>query len=89
VDVNRVEIVAAIWLRRELRGEWLLALSGVLSVLFGILLIVWPGAGALAVVFVIGAYAILFGIVLVLLGLRMRRLYRSGDVVRGTWPTPA
>lgn len=72
-----LEIVAAVRLRREIRGEWLLALGGVLSVLFGILLIVWPAAGALAVVFLIGIYAIMFGAALVGLGLRLRRIRRD------------
>lgn len=73
-----LEIAAAIMLRREIEGEWLLAISGVLSVLFGILLAVWPATGALALVVIIGAYAIAFGAVLVVLGLRMRRLRDRG-----------
>src|SRR3954451_6311570 len=68
-----LQVVAAARLRREMRHEWLLALSGVLSVVFGILLIVWPAAGALAVVTLIGAYAIVFGIALVALGVRLPR----------------
>ncbi|HWE62713.1 MAG TPA: HdeD family acid-resistance protein [Chloroflexota bacterium] len=66
------EVLAAIRLRREIRGEWLLGLSGVLSVLFGLLLIAFPGAGALTVVWLIGAYALVFGVVLVGLALRLR-----------------
>ena len=71
------EIVAAIRLRKEIRGEWMLALSGVLSVLFGIALVVNPGAGALAVVWLIGAYAITFGILLITLGFRLRSFARQ------------
>jgi len=64
--------VAAIRLRREIEGEWVLALAGLLSVIFGILLIVFPGAGALSLIWLISAYAIAFGVLLILLGLRLR-----------------
>ncbi len=74
VVTGLLEIAAALVLRRELRGEWLLALAGVLSVAFGILLAVRPGEGAIAIVSVIGVFAILFGVALVVLGLRLRRL---------------
>jgi uncharacterized membrane protein HdeD (DUF308 family) len=66
------EIAGAIRLRREIEGEWLLILSGVLSVAFGALLLIFPGAGALAVVWLIGAYAVVFGVLLVVLSLRLR-----------------
>jgi uncharacterized membrane protein HdeD (DUF308 family) len=67
------QIVAAIRLRKEIENEWLLGLSGALSVIFGVLMFLQPGAGALAVVWIIGAYSILFGILLIVLGLRLRR----------------
>ena len=72
-----LEIAAAIWLRRELRGEWLLALVGVVSVLFGVFLVVRPGEGAIAVVWALGLYALVFGVALVALGLRLRHLGRG------------
>lgn len=78
------EIVAAIRLRREIEGEWLLILGGALSVLFGIALMVWPAAGALTVVFLIGFYAIVFGAALLMLGLRLRKLNRGEDTATGT-----
>src|SRR5438093_8928616 len=54
------EIAAAMRLRREMEGEWLLALSGALSLVFGLILVLRPAVGALAVVTVIGVYAIAF-----------------------------
>src|SRR5574341_48320 len=71
------EIIAAIRLREEIEGEWLLLISGVLSVLFGIAIAIWPAAGLVAVVWLIGAYAILFGILLIVLGLRLRNWHKQ------------
>jgi len=68
------EVIAAFHLRRELRNEWLLALNGVLTVLFGVVLIVAPGAGALAVLWLIGVFAIVVGIVMISLGIRLKGL---------------
>jgi uncharacterized membrane protein HdeD (DUF308 family) len=68
------EIVAAVRLRKEIEGEWMLGLSGALSVLWGILLAAWPGAGLAAIVWLIGVYAIIAGIVLIALSFRLRGL---------------
>ena len=67
-----LEVVAAVRLRRAITNEWGLIIGGVLSVLFGIVLIASPGVGALAVVFVIAAYAVLFGVTLLMLSWRLR-----------------
>jgi uncharacterized membrane protein HdeD (DUF308 family) len=71
-----LEIVAAIRLRRVLDNEWLLIVAGALSVVFGLILIIWPGSGAIGLVWLIGIYAIAFGIVLLGLALRLRGLGR-------------
>ena len=71
-----LEIVAGIRLRAVIANEILLILMGVLSTLFGILIIIFPGAGALAIIIWIGAYAVLFGIILIALALRLRSLRR-------------
>lgn len=68
------EIIAAIRLRKEIEGELLLGLGGLLSIIFGIVLIAFPISGALAVVWLIGIYAIIFGVFLIGLGLRLRKV---------------
>lgn len=68
------EIAAAIRLRREIEGEWLLALAGIASLIFGVLLVIMPGPGALALIWLIGAYAIVFGVLMLVLAFRLRSL---------------
>lgn len=71
------EIAAAIQLRKYITGEWMLVLAGIASVLFGALLFLNPTAGALAVVWLIGAYAIVFGVLLVALGIRLHSMIKT------------
>jgi uncharacterized membrane protein HdeD (DUF308 family) len=66
------EIVAAVHLRKELKNEWLLVLSGLASIALGVLLALFPGAGALAVLWWIGAFAIVFGVLELILAFRLR-----------------
>jgi uncharacterized membrane protein HdeD (DUF308 family) len=80
-----LEIAAAIRLRKVITHEWLLILSGILSVALGILLVLFPGPGALALVLWVGAYALVSGILLVVLGVRLRSWGRS----HRTAPRPA
>jgi uncharacterized membrane protein HdeD (DUF308 family) len=70
-----LEIVAAVRLRRQLTGEWRLVLSGILSIVFGGLVMAAPAAGALAITLWIGAYAIVFGGLLLALAFRLRRAH--------------
>jgi len=72
------EIVAAIRLRHAIEGEWLMVLEGAVSIAFGVLLVAFPGAGALAVIWWIGAFALVMGVVLVMLSFRLRGV---GNVV--------
>ncbi len=69
-----LEIVAAIRLRDVIAGEWLMGFSGVLSIVFGVLVLAQPGSGALALVFLFGFYAILAGISQIGLGWRLHGL---------------
>lgn len=68
------QILAAIRLRAVITNEWLLGLSGLLSIGFGVLMLARPGAGALAVIWIIAWYAIFFGATLVMLGFRLKGL---------------
>lgn len=67
-----LEIVAAIRLRKEIEGEWLLALSGVFSIVLGVLFAIAPDAGAVALVWFWGAYTAAFGALLIWLSFRLR-----------------
>lgn len=71
------EIAAAIQMRKYITGEWMLILVGVASILFGLALLINPAAGALAVVWIIGAYAIVFGVLMAALGFKLRGVERS------------
>ncbi|RAY13402.1 HdeD family acid-resistance protein [Actinomadura craniellae] len=68
------EIAAGIYLRQEITDEWLWILGGALSVLLGFLLFVWPVSGAIAVVWMIGFFSIVYGAVLLASAFRLRRL---------------
>jgi len=73
IVIGVLQIWGAIRLRKEIEGEWLLALSGVLSVAFGVILFAQPGAGALALVWLIGWFAIFAGCVYIALAFRLKQ----------------
>jgi len=73
IVIGILQIWGAIRLRREIEGEWLLGLSGLLSVAFGVIMFAQPGAGALAVVWLIGWFAILAGCVYIALAFQLKK----------------
>jgi uncharacterized membrane protein HdeD (DUF308 family) len=77
-----IEIVAAVRLRELIQGEWWFILGGIASIAFGVLIVMYPGSGLLAVVWLIGLYAVIFGITQIMLGFRLKG-------VAGELPAPA
>lgn len=85
--VSRIGL--AIRLRDEIQGELWLALGGVASILFGFLLIARPGAGALAVLWLIGLFALVNGLLLVLFAFKAKSLVKKvGEAVKEARATP-
>ena len=79
-----IEITVAIRLRKLIANEWMLVLTGLLAVAFGVVLILNPGPGAVAVVLWIGVYALVSGVLLVVLAFRLRNWGRSHGVLQAT-----
>jgi len=69
-----LRIALAVRLRKEIEGEWMLGLSGMISILFGIFVMALPAAGVLAMLYVVAAWAILLGLVLILFAFKARKL---------------
>jgi uncharacterized membrane protein HdeD (DUF308 family) len=74
IGVGAMQIAVAITWRRELTGEWRLVVSGVLSMACGVLIFLFPRAGALSLAWLIGANAIVFGLLMFALSVRLYRL---------------
>jgi uncharacterized membrane protein HdeD (DUF308 family) len=74
--VGILQVVAAVQLRREISNEWLLALAGVVTIVWAVLLVLFPAAGALSVLWIIGAFALVIGILELVLAFRLRSLPR-------------
>lgn len=77
-----MEIVGAVQVRKLIDNEWLLVLHGFVSVLFGLLVLSMPGAGALALVWLIASYAIVAGILMIGFSLRLRSVAGGGFRIR-------
>jgi uncharacterized membrane protein HdeD (DUF308 family) len=77
------QVIGAISLRREIEGEFWLALGGVISILFGALLVFNPGAGLLSLAWLVGLWAIMFGIANLVLAWRLRELSQRSSGIRG------
>jgi uncharacterized membrane protein HdeD (DUF308 family) len=71
-----LDIAIAIRLRKVMKGQWLLALTGLLSIAFGVIVFAFPGAGALVMVWLISFYSVLSGVLLLWLGVSTRRAAR-------------
>jgi uncharacterized membrane protein HdeD (DUF308 family) len=71
------QIAAAIRLRKSIRNEWVLALAGIASIAFGVILFIAPVAGAIVLAWWIGAYAFIFGILQIVLAFKLRRWDRA------------
>jgi uncharacterized membrane protein HdeD (DUF308 family) len=77
IGMGVLQVVAAVRLRRDISGEWWLGLGGIAAIAFGTLLIRNPAAGALAVLWLIGGHALVWGVMLTLGGLDVRRLHKQ------------
>lgn len=67
-----LEIAAAVRLRDEIDNEWVLGLGGFVSMILGVLLFLQPAAGGLALIWIIAGYALIFGVLLIVLGFRLK-----------------
>jgi uncharacterized membrane protein HdeD (DUF308 family) len=70
-----LQIAAAVRLRREVQGEWLWILSGIAMIILGAILVVHPGAGALSVIWLIASFAVVWGILLIVLSIRLKSVH--------------
>jgi uncharacterized membrane protein HdeD (DUF308 family) len=77
IIIGALQLYAAVQLRKMIENEWLLVLSGLLSIAFGALLIAWPSTGALAVIWTIAWYAVFFGCLLIGLAFRLKTYKRT------------
>ncbi len=77
IGLGILQVIAAVKLRHELSNEWWLIIGGLLGVAFGILFLVYPAEGALAMLWLIGLFAIVWGVMLMVSGFDVRRLSKQ------------
>jgi uncharacterized membrane protein HdeD (DUF308 family) len=77
IGIGLMQVVTAVQLRHEITGEWWLALGGIAAIAFGVLLMMNPAAGALSVLWLIGSFALVWGVMLLLGGFDVRRLHKQ------------
>ena len=77
-----LHMAGAIQLRKQFPGEWVLIVNGALTTLFGILMILLPLAGLLALIWLIGAYSLFFGALLLVVAFRLRARWRTAAAAR-------
>jgi uncharacterized membrane protein HdeD (DUF308 family) len=82
IVTGAIDIALAVRMRRVVRGTWLQVLSGIVSIVFGLLVFAFPGAGALALVWLVSVYAVVSGVLLLALGIRTRRAAHEGGLDR-------
>jgi uncharacterized membrane protein HdeD (DUF308 family) len=77
ITTGLIEVVSAVAGHEEIPHAWLLALGGIVSVLFGVAMFVWPSVGLLTVIYLVGIYAIVWGLVFCVIAFRVRSLGRD------------
>ncbi|MBN1369508.1 MAG: DUF308 domain-containing protein [Dehalococcoidaceae bacterium] len=80
VVTGSFEVAAAIKMRKLIKNEWLMIAGGLLSILVGVLLVLFPGAGALSVMWLIGSYAIALGVLQIVLSFRVKSLASKSTI---------
>jgi uncharacterized membrane protein HdeD (DUF308 family) len=86
--IGVLDIVAAIRLRREIEGEWMLALAGLASIVFAAIVFLYPLAGVLTLIWMVSLYAFVTGALLLMQAARVRSRARVGAPTQGSARAP-